>query len=73
MIKEVKMYTIVCDCCGEDAFEDSGYSCWNAEQWAENEVVDGGWIKQEDKHYCPDCVEYNDNDELIIKHNGKTI
>jgi hypothetical protein len=29
MIKEVKMFTMVCDSCGKDVNEDTEYSCWN--------------------------------------------
>ena len=31
-------------------------------------AIDSGWIKHEDKHYCFNCYEHDDNDELIIKN-----
>lgn len=67
MIKEVTMYTVVCDNCGKDANEGSEFSCWNDKEWAQEEAMECDWIKEGDKHYCPDCYEYDDNDNLIIK------
>jgi len=67
MIKEVKMFTMVCDSCGKDVNEDTEYSAWN-EVSALNDLADEiGWIKEGDKDYCDKCYEYDDNDELIIK------
>jgi hypothetical protein len=67
MIKEVKMFTMVCDGCGKDVNEDTEYSCWN-EVSALNDLADeSGWEEIQDKHYCIYCYEYDDNDELIIK------
>jgi hypothetical protein len=68
MLKEVIMYTIVCDGCGCDVNEDSGYGGWNDDGYVEEIRQEAGWEKVEDKHYCTNCYEYNDNDELIIKN-----
>ena len=66
MVKEVKMYTIVCDSCGCDVNEDSGYSCWSDEDANEDIREEAGWEKVDGKHYCTDCFEYDDNDELVL-------
>jgi hypothetical protein len=67
MIQEVKMYTIVCDNCGEDIGASDEYLCWNDGQYAEERAMDSEWIKESDKHYCPDCYLYDDDDKLILK------
>jgi hypothetical protein len=67
MVKEVKMFTIVCDGCGKDVNEDSDYSCWNDINYNEEIRQEAGWEKVDDKHYCNKCFECDDNDELIIK------
>jgi hypothetical protein len=66
MLKEVKMYTIVCDRCGCDVNADADYSCWNDENYVDEIRQEAGWEKVDEKHYCTDCFEYDDNDELII-------
>ena len=68
MVKEVKMFTIVCDGCGEDVNADTDYSCCNDENYVEDIREEAGWEKVDGKHYCTDCFEYDDNDELIIKN-----
>ena len=66
MIKEVTMYTVVCDNCGKDVNEWEEYSCWNDAHFAQEIAMEADWIKEGDKHYCPDCFSYDDNDNLII-------
>lgn len=66
MIQEVKMYTIVCDGCGCDVNEDSGYAGWNDEEYVDDIRQEAGWEKVDDKHYCTDCFEYDDDDQLVI-------
>ena len=67
MLKELKMFTIVCDSCGCDVNEPSDYAGWNDESYVEEIRLEASWEKVDDKHYCNDCYEYDDNDELIIK------
>lgn len=67
MIKEVIMYTIVCDNCGKDVNKDAEYSAWNDKNYAEEVAMESDWIKENDKHYCPDCFTYDDEDSLLIK------
>lgn len=54
MIKEEKIYTIICDRCGDGLYEADTYgdSVVESEEYAE-EI---GWKKEGNKHYCPDCI-----------------
>lgn len=60
------MYTILCDNCGKDACEDTEYAAWGDPnivlEWScEN------WVQEGDKHYCPDCFSYDDDDNVVLK------
>ena len=67
MIKEVKMFTLVCDGCGKDVNENTEYSAWNDTSYLEELAYDIDWREMDDKHYCNKCYEYDDDFELIIK------
>jgi hypothetical protein len=67
MIKELKMFTVICDNCKKSADDETDYSCWNEENFAEDVALEAGYIKEDDKHYCSNCFEYDDDDNLIIK------
>lgn len=67
MIKELTMYTVVCDHCGKDANKDAEFSAWNDRVFAEDVAMESDWIKENDKHYCTECAEYDDDDKLILK------
>ena len=71
MIKEVKMFTIICDNCKIDANEDSEFSCYNERQYMEDVAKESNWIENEGNHYCPDCYSFDDNDELVINLSRK--
>ena len=66
MIKELTMYTVVCDGCGTDVNEDAEYSCWNDKGYAQDIAMDSDWINSDDKDYCPNCYHYDEDDKLII-------
>lgn len=66
MIKEVTMYTVVCDSCGKDLLKNEEYSAWNDARYVEDIAIEDNWSKQDDNHYCPDCYEYDDDDNLIV-------
>lgn len=67
MIKQVEMFTVICDNCGKDCNKDTEYSCWNSRLSAEDVAIDSDWIKEKNNHYCSDCYWYDDNDNLILK------
>ena len=71
MKKEVKMYTIVCDNCKNDAGSESDYSCWNDENAAEDVAIESDWLKDDNKHYCPDCYDYDQYDNIVISAERK--
>lgn len=66
MIKKVQMFTVVCDNCKVDAFEGQEITCWNNKEFTEDVAVESGFIKDGDKHYCPECAYYDDEDQLRI-------
>ena len=64
---EEKLQTVQCDNC-KDTYQDddSGYAFWMNPNDAWECANDDGWTEEDDKHYCSNCFEYNDDDELII-------
>lgn len=71
MIKEVKMYSVVCDRCGKTFGEDDGVDAWVDECTAKEQAMESEWAEIGDKHYCPDCYEFDDVlDEYVPKKKG---
>ena len=64
MIKDKTVYTYICDKCGKDICDETDYIGWN--DLGVYDIYDEGWVEVGDKHYCPDCYDYNEEDELII-------
>jgi hypothetical protein len=71
MIVEIMMYTVKCDNCGCDVFDNLEFSCLNDKNDALEMAMESDWTKDGDKNYCPDCYYYNDDDNLIINENKK--
>lgn len=69
MYKEIIMYTVICDNCGKDSSDDSEYSGWNDKEYAWDCADADNWIEKDEKHYCPNCYSYDENDNLIINEN----
>jgi len=67
MIKTVIMYTVICDNCGKDCNKDNEYSCWSDVSYTEDVSLEANWHKEDDKHYCPDCYSWDDDDNLVLK------
>ena len=62
-------YTVQCDNCGKlYADEQNGFSAWNDADWAMEYASEDNWTEEDDKHYCPDCYDYDDEDNFIIKN-----
>jgi hypothetical protein len=38
--------------------------------YAEDVAMEADWIREGDEHYCTDCFEYDDDDNLIIHKGG---
>lgn len=71
MIKPVTMYSVVCDRCGKTFGEDNDIIAWVDECTTREQAMESEWIEIGDKHYCPDCYEFNDElDEYVPKKGG---
>jgi len=66
MIKEITMYTAICDNCGADICTGTDYGGW-CRDGIEVELDSQDWLTIDDKHYCSDCCTYDDDDNLILK------
>jgi hypothetical protein len=71
MIQEVTMFTIICDGCGKDVFDGTEYSGFDYEPYVVDVAIEGNWHVEDGEHYCTDCYEYDDEDNLIIKGGNK--
>ena len=71
MIKEITMYTVICDNCGIDSNEGQEYSCWGESSHAVDCALDSDWHEHEGKHYCDYCFSWGDEDEVIISEDRK--
>jgi len=65
-IEKLEMYTVICDNCKVSADEGTDYSCWNDKDYAQENAIEGGFIKEDENHYCPKCYSYDENDTIII-------
>jgi hypothetical protein len=72
MIKEIEMYTVICDGCGKDSNENAPYAAWGCKQHALDIAMEEGYYRDGDEHYCTDCHEFDDEDNLIL-HNKKEV
>lgn len=64
---KVEMFTVVCDICKKSADEGTDYSCWNDENAAKEAAMNAEYLNEGDEHYCPNCYEYDDEDNLVLK------
>lgn len=72
MIKEVTMYSVVCDRCGKTYGVDDGIDCWVDICTAREQAMESEWVEIGDKHYCPDCYEFDDElDEYVPKKESR--
>lgn len=67
MIIEETFFAIECDVCKEQAENYEGHSFWADKNTTEDNANDSGWHIDGDKHYCPECHSFDDDDNLIIK------
>lgn len=67
MILEETFFAVKCDNCGKVNENYDGISFWASKECALELSVGEDWEEIEGKHYCPDCFEVNDEDEIIIK------
>ena len=51
MIQKVEMHTVICDHCQKDIGSESEFSCWNDDNYAEENAMESDWLKQKEKHF----------------------
>ena len=67
MIKPITMYSVVCDRCGKPFIDEfNGIVAWLDEGTAKEQAMESEWVEIGDKHYCPDCYEFDDNSEKYV-------
>lgn len=67
MIKSLEIYTIICDNCGKNYYDDSEFSGFNDKDYVVEDALDNDWIEHDNDHICSDCYEYDDDDNIVIK------
>ena len=70
-IEKMEMFTVICDNCKRSADEDSEYSCWGDQDWAEEIAENCDYVKEGDGHYCPSCYSLDENGEVVLKSSGE--
>jgi ribosome-binding protein aMBF1 (putative translation factor) len=61
-------FSVVCDRCGVDAFEDADHSAWSSAASAREHADWDDWKEIDDKDYCFQCYELDENtDEYVVK------
>lgn len=74
MIKPVTMYTVLCDCCGKDAFEDCEQGvAWTDSSSAIQLAEESGWETEDGKNYCEDCQHWTEEGERVYKKKNKDL
>lgn len=71
---KVETYKIVCDCCGETFHDGNGFTCYTSDPNGDDirsEALEADWREFGDKHYCPDCMYWDDDDNLCTKDGHK--
>lgn len=72
MIKEVTMYTVFCDRCGKDAFENSSdFVAFSDQESAVTVAKEGGFEQVTkpdgtDAIVCQECWTWSDDEESIV-------
>lgn len=67
MINEKKMYSVSCDRCEIDAFENDENIAWESAGSAWEMAYAVGWQEIKGKHYCPGCYHIDEQDRLVVK------
>lgn len=70
-IKKTEVCVVECNICGKRYSVDNEIRFFANEDEARNEIsdqVDRYWEELDGKHYCPDCYEYDDEEETVIPH-----
>ncbi len=70
MIYEVTMYAAKCDGCGKEVILAGEYSAFHNKENVRDDLVESEYYMDDanNKHYCPNCWYYDDDDNVIFKH-----
>lgn len=71
MITDKKIFAVKCDNCGKICGAESDYDWWLTKEDAIKSMEGTYWRAEGDKHYCPECWDYDDEDNLIIRKERK--
>ena len=69
MIKEVTYYDIICDRCGKSLINESE-TYYPDKDSALTVAEKSGWMDINDKEYCPDCYELNEETDRYVPKKG---
>ena len=68
MFYELIVYGVKCNCCGSKLEQEMH---WTDKDVTNDDADNFGWHMPDglvsEKHYCPDCWELDDDDNVIIK------
>lgn len=64
--------SVVCDRCGKPFIDEfNGIVAWLDEGTAKEQAMESEWAEIGDKHYCPECYEFDEKlDECVPKKKG---
>ncbi|MCW0484094.1 hypothetical protein [Gaoshiqia sediminis] len=65
MIIHGVFFAVKCNRCG-NICESGDYQYWNDESAAEESAAESEWHIDNGKHYCPNCHEIDENDNVLI-------
>ena len=78
MINTIEMFSATCDHCKTDWYDDhNGWCAMSDETTMKNTLSECDWHFGDDdegvngEHYCPECYEYDDDDNFILKSERK--
>ena len=67
MIVQEIFYAVQCDNCCQIAEDYNGFSYFISANSSNEKAMEAEYHKDGDKHYCPECHSFDDEDNLIIK------
>lgn len=70
MIRQVTMFEVVCDGCGEKWSNWDGICAYADQDHTEQSARDSEWEEKGGEHYCPNCYSIDDNDNIVFKTNN---
>ena len=66
MIIEKTFYAIQCDNCKVIAEAEDDITFWSDQTSSHDNAEESDWYIDGEKHYCPDCYSFDDDDNLVV-------